>query len=424
MKKKFLLLTFSALLLLCASIFQASAANLSPALDIVANQANIDINGIVGNDIVFSKNTIKKLLDCEVLSKIKITALPNEEQGVFILDGNEVEKGEVITSKELSRLVFSPISNDSFDTSFSFDVFSSGIEYGVTCRIHMLKELNFSPIINQSAHVSTFESVCYYSSLNASDPENDELSFEIVDYPKKGILKLTDSKKGTYCYTPYKSASGSDSFYYVAIDSHGNRSKPAKTSINIEKLENGVVYSDMQDNRYGYAATFLSQAGILTGENINGEYLFHPDDEISKGKFLMYAMACAQIPTCISSKECSAITDLGSAKGQIRDYVITGYSLGYLDGILNDNDTIEINSPITFAEAAAVINRICQYTAKSDQFVFAPSNDIPTWAYIAVNTLSSNCPNVEIPSDITQNYITRGQFAKLMTDTVLDLKNN
>ncbi len=419
MKKKFLLLTFSALLLLSFSIFQASAASLSPALDVIAHQINIDINGIVGNDIVFSKSTIKDLLDCQVLSKIKITALPNEDQGIFTLKGNKVEKGEIITSKELNKLVFSPVSKNSFDTSFSFDAFASGIEYNVTCQVHIMSNLNFSPVISQSAEVSTFGGVCCYSSLNATDPENDELTFEIVGYPEKGIIRLTDSKKGTYCYTPYKNSSGQDTFSFIAIDNHGNRSTPAKIKININKLENGVVYSDMQESPYGYAATILSKEGILTGEYINGEYLFHPDNEISKGEFLMYAMACANIPVGINKDECSAISDIDTVKGQIKSYILTGYSFGYLDGLFGESDTIKINSPITFAEGAAVINRICHYTAKAEQFVFSPSDNTPTWAYLAVNTLLSNCPDAEIPSDVMQKYITKGQFAKLMTDTVL-----
>lgn len=424
MKKKFLLLTFSVLLLLSFSIFQASAASLSPALDVIAHQINIDINGIAGNDIVFSKSTIKELLDCQILSKIKITALPNEDQGIFTLDGNKVEKGEIITSKELNNLVFSPSSPNCFDTSFSFDVLSSGIEYNVTCRVHILDKLNFSPVITPIKEVSTFDGVCCYSSLKATDPENDELTFEIVDYPEKGVIRLTDSKKGTYCYTPYKSSSGQDTFSFIAVDNHGNRSKPAKIKININKLENGVVYSDMQESPYEYAATVLSQKGILTGEYINGEYLFHPDDEISKGEFLMYAMACANIPVGINTDECSAISDMDTVKGQMKSYILTGYSFGYLDGLLSEYDTLKVNAPITFAEGATIINRICRYTAKAEQFVFSPSDNTPMWAYLAVNTLSSNCPKVEIPSNIMQNYITKGQLAKLMTDTVLAADND
>lgn len=425
MKKKLFLLTFSAVFLLVFSVFQVSAATFSPALNVIANKAELKINGICGNDILFSKKFFKELLSCRILNKIQITGLPDEDKGVFTINGNKIECGEVISARELDNLVFSPITSDSFDTDFSFDVFSPGIRYNATCSIHIIDKLNFSPVIIQATSVSTFEGVSCFSSLTAIDPENDALTFEITEFPKKGTIDLKSKTKGEYCYTPYKNSHGDDCFYYIAVDKYGNKSTPAKVTVNIDKLDNGVIYSDMQKSPYGYAATLLSKQSILTGENLNGEYLFHPNKEITKAEFLTYTMLCAKIPLCQTEKNnhnsnLESIVDFDTINNeQIKNYVSLGYDLGYLDGIINEGGTIEINSPITFAEGAAIINKICCYNTTEEHFVFSPAENIPTWARLAVSTLQANCPTVDIPESIMKNSITREQFAKLMTDTIL-----
>lgn len=80
--------------------------------------------------------------------------------------------------------------------------------------------------------------------LHASDPEGDELRYEITEYPAKGLVTL-DSAAGKYEYTPYSGASGTDSFSYRACDSYGNYSAESAVSLKIEKSDSEIVFSDM-----------------------------------------------------------------------------------------------------------------------------------------------------------------------------------
>lgn len=423
MKKKCLLLTLSVSFLLATSILQASASKLSPAFDVISCNSNISINGIVGNDIKLSKDIMKELLDCKVLSKIIITELPDNACGTLKLNNHPVSIGDTITSKDMSSLVFTP--NIKQNTSFSFDVFSSGIEYNVNCDINILEALNFSPIITAEAsanlNFSTYQNVCFNSKLYACDPEGDEIIYEITKYPQKGIIQLTDSGKGTFRYTPTLNSSGKDSFSFVAVDVHGNRSLPAEMIININELKNQPVYADLYQHPAQYAATVLSERGIFTGEKINDKTFFYPDKVVSRGEFLTLAMSFAKIsPSNNTSTTCDEISDITKLDEQLKDYVLCGKKLGYLDGIQLTNGYLQATAPINFAEAATIINRICNHTINTEHFVFAPNTSIPTWAYTAVSLLSNSIPEITIPEDVINTPLNRGQCVQLIIESLMD----
>ena len=102
--------------------------------------------------------------------------------------------------------------------------------------------------------------------FSAVDPEGDLLSYRLADKPSRGSVELGEN--GAFTYTPYENKTGKDTFTYVAVDSAGNLSNPAKVSIRIEKAATTVTYADMGANAAHKAAVRLAELGILRGEQI------------------------------------------------------------------------------------------------------------------------------------------------------------
>ncbi len=55
--------------------------------------------------------------------------------------------------------------------------------------------------------------------LQADDPDGDDLTFSIVTPPARGTVTLIDASSGTFRYVPYPNAFGTDSFLFKASDS-------------------------------------------------------------------------------------------------------------------------------------------------------------------------------------------------------------
>ncbi len=68
--------------------------------------------------------------------------------------------------------------------------------------------------------------------LVGKDPENDALTFAVVDGPKSGALKDLDPKTGVVTYTPFADFLGDDAFTFTVRDG-ASTSAPAKVSLSV-----------------------------------------------------------------------------------------------------------------------------------------------------------------------------------------------
>ena len=128
--------------------------------------------------------------------------------------------------------------------------------------------------IAENLELSTYRGVSVGGRLSATDPDGDQLSFEITTEPVKGSIEL--SEDGRFVYTPESGKRGKDYFGYRATDSEGNRSQEATVIIRIEKQKSKVTYSDLSGAGCAYAAVRLAENGIFTGACLAGSYVFEP----------------------------------------------------------------------------------------------------------------------------------------------------
>jgi dTDP-4-dehydrorhamnose 3,5-epimerase-like enzyme len=124
---------------------------------------------------------------------------------------------------------YTPNKGYSGSDSFTFKANDGQADSNVANISITVKETN-SPPVAEDGKLTTKENTAASDTLMASDPDDNPLTFAIVDKPLHGSADLGDN--GVYTYTPNNGYSGSDSFTFKANDGQAD-SNTATISITI-----------------------------------------------------------------------------------------------------------------------------------------------------------------------------------------------
>jgi VCBS repeat-containing protein len=97
-----------------------------------------------------------------------------------------------------------------------------------------------TPPTASSSTLQTNEDTPVDSTLNASDPDGDTLTFSIVTQGTLGTASITDTASGAYTYTPDTGAMGTDSFTFKANDGSSD-SNTATVTVTILGINDAPV---------------------------------------------------------------------------------------------------------------------------------------------------------------------------------------
>ncbi|CDC71424.1 putative surface layer protein [Oscillibacter sp. CAG:155] len=268
--------------------------------------------------------------------------------------------------------------------------------------------------------ISTYRGIPYEAQLLGSDAEGDDLTFAVVDEPRKGTVEIDGAN---FTYTPEENATGADRFTYAVTDSAGHVSQPATVSVTIEKTKSGVTYSDTAGSAAAAAAQDLAEQGIFVGARIGDQYYFEPERTVSRSEFVAMALETA-------GRDVTAVTMTGFCDdAAIPTWVKAYAAAGVAEGIVQGTSTAEGvafrgNSPITFNEAATVLNRLLDVEDVDLAVWYAGRETVPSWAAQAVGNLEAvNVLAVgSFGSDSLDTTITRADAARMLSAarTVLD----
>ena len=388
MKKTILILLAALLTVLCVSSVSAASAStiLSPALEVISSKIIMVKSGLVAGSITFSKEDFNKGVGCAVDS-ITLTSLPDPSDGVLLYNGSAVAINQTISSKGLDALKYVP-TNSSDPSSFKFR--TSG-EYSIECSIRYTDTLNLAPtagLTADSVSVWTQTDITAFGKLSASDPEGDAMTFEIVQYPTKGILELRDAMTGDYTYTPCANVTGKDSFTYAAVDEWGHYSEECSVIVDIEKAASDISFADMDGHWAHNAAIVMAAENAMETEEVDGKILFNPDENITREDFLVTVMkilGAGDIPPAET-----VFADNDEISEDASGYVARAYSLGVISGEEIDGlSYFKPSSTVSRAQAAVILNTIIGAEEPDTVPVFADGDSVPTWARGALYALTS-----------------------------------
>ncbi len=376
-------------------------------------------NGLASDVISFSPEDFR-VEGNAALRSIVVTSLPDPSAGMLTIGNQAVPQGSEVAVAALDGLRFTPLATPMLSaTSFTFSpLFDNGAAgEDVTVGLYLLASANEAPVA-ENLSLCTYKNVEIQGTFAGVDPEGDLLTFQLISKPARGAVTQEADGSAQFTYTPYENKTGKDAFTYVAVDAVGNTSAPATVSIKIEKQKTKICYSDMTGVEGHRDAVRLAEAGLLIGEQMGNEYLFHPEQTVSRAQFTALAMATAGLEV-MTEASMTGFADDDVMAAWAKPYVSSALRSGVVQGSLDQEGRVvfQAGAPITAAEAAVLLNRTLRVTDVSETFV--PSGmDTPPWCAQAVANLNS-C-NALPASAVLSEPLTRSQAA-VMLSAALDV---
>ena len=267
--------------------------------------------------------------------------------------------------------------------------------------------------IAQEITISTYRDIPCKARFLATDSEGEDMTFAVAEQPRKGSVTIDGAD---FTYTPDEGVTGGDSFTYTATDSAGNVSLPATVTVTIDKTRSGVTYADTADSAAAAAAQDLAERGVFTGAKIGDTYYFEPEKTVSRSEFLAMILETA-------GRDVTAVTMTGFCDdGAIPTWAKAYAAAGVTDGIIRGTATAEGvafrgEEPITFNEAATVLNRVLDLGDVDLSVWYADREAVPSWAAQAVANMEavSVLAAGSFGSEEMSDQVTRADAAQMLS---------
>ena len=172
------------------------------------------------------------------------------------------------------------------------------------------------------------------------------------------------------------------------MDAEGNTAQPAAITIEIKKNKTGLTYSDMDGDPAHYAAIYLSQKGVMTGETIGSCAFFHPNRPVTRSEFI--AMTAAAADLSVEPTDQTDFADDSGLSAWAKPYISAAAANGLVSGYATVSGVSEIRGEktITTAEAGVVLDHLLDGTLSGVQYAWSMSDHSPQdWAQPAIARL-------------------------------------
>lgn len=237
--------------------------------------------------------------------------------------------------------------------------------------------------IAQEIKAETYVEIPIEIELQAMDTDNDIVLYQLTEEPRLGTANIQGN---ILSYSPGAKV-GKDKFSYTAVDADGNTAQAAQITIEVQKNRAKLTYSDMVGNPAHYAAIYLAEKGIMTGESIGGCSFFRPTQTVTRSEFIAMAASIAELP--IEPTEQTDFADDAGLSPWAKPFVSTAAASGLVNGYQTTGGLNEIRgqNPITLAEASVVINNLLSESMDGLQFTLAETHSDMDWARSAISSL-------------------------------------
>ena len=292
----------------------------------------------------------------ESLTGICVTAVP--DRGAVLLGDRVIRSGDVLAVSQLSQLTFAPAQSEA-DAAVSMrylPIRSSGVEKEAELVISIKGRRNDPPAAEDS-RVETYKNLPIEGLLSVTDPEGDAMTFTLTRSPRRGEVILRDD--GSFLYTPKKNKVGTDSFTFTATDGAGQTSPEATITIDILKPADDRQYADTASADCRFEAEWLRNSGLFTGETVNGQFCFSPDETVSRGQFLAMLMQVLELPV---DRNATVTGFADDAPQWLKPYLAAALRSGIISGYPAEGGVeFRASQAVSADEAALMVSRALDF---------------------------------------------------------------
>lgn len=327
------------------------------------------------------------------LTGICITGVP--EAGTVALGGRRVLPGDVLTADQAAQLTFAPDQTEadsSAQVSF-LPVVDGQLAEESVMTIGIRGKANQPPVAEDDA-LETYKNLALTGKLKVTDPEGEALTVTLTRSPKRGSVELGED--GSFTYTPKKNKVGVDSFTYTAADPAGKVSREATVTITILKPTDAAQYTDTLGQDCRFAAEWMKNTGIFTGETVGETLCFAPQREVTRGEFVTMLVKTLDIPA-EEQLTCTGYED--DVPAWLRPYLAAAVRSG-LTADLPDRQSFGCDEIITGAEAAVMLQNALDLPY--DAPAMAEEEPVPAWAQASLTALEAGGIALEADEPLTR----------------------
>ena len=217
-----------------------------------------------------------------------------------------------------------------------------------------------APVV-QPVTAQTCVDIAVEAELSAADADNDVVLYQLTEKPRLGTAKIEGS-----------------TLYYT----------PGRITIEIKKNKTRLTYSDMDGDPAHYAAIYLAQKGVMTGETIGSCAFFHPSRPVTRSEFI--AMTAAAADLSVEPTDQTDFADDSGLSAWAKPYISAAAANGLVSGYATVSGVSEIRGEktITTAEAGVVLDHLLDGTLSGVQYAWSMSDHSPQdWAQPAIARL-------------------------------------
>ena len=292
----------------------------------------------------------------EAVTGICVTSLP--DRGAVLLGNRVIRSGDVLAASQLSQLTFAPAEAETDGTvSLRYlPIRDSGVDAEAELVISIKGRRNEPPTA-EDAKVETYKNLPIEGLLSAADPEAGALTFTLTRSPRRGEVILRDD--GSFLYTPKKNKVGTDSFTFTATDNAGNVSREATVTVDILKPTDDRQYTDTSSSDCRFEAEWLRNTGLFTGETVNGQFCFSPEETVSRGQFLAMLMQVLDLPVDRSATVTGFVDE---SPDWLKPYLAAAMRSGIISGYPAEGGVeFRANQAVSADEAALMVSRALDF---------------------------------------------------------------
>ena len=336
------------------------------------------------------------------ITGICVTAVP--ESGAILLGDRKIRSGDILTAQQISQMTFVPAETETdLEAILTYlPIYPDRVEAAATMSIAVLGKQDLAPVAKDS-DMETYKNLPNEGTLKAEDPEGQALTYTVTRQPRRGTVTVRDD--GSFLFEPKKNKVGVDSFTYTATDPAGNVSREATVTITILKPTEATLYTDTAGESCRFAAEWMKNTGIFTGETVSGNSCFGPGKTVSRGEFLTMMVSALELAVDDTAAQTGYTDDTAPwLKPYLAAAMRSGLTAGWPDG-----DVFAADQPITGAEAAVMLQNALDLTMPADAQADA---DVPAWAADAITVLGAN--GITLTAD---EALTRARAAEVLYQT-------
>lgn len=285
----------------------------------------------------------------EEIAGICITDLP-DNLGALMLGSRCLREGDVLTSDQVAQMTLRPLDTEEDKTLEVgyLPIYPGRVAEGAVMTISVRGKDNKPPVAEDST-LETYKNLPNTGKLKVSDPENQPMTFTVTRQPRRGVVTI--SEDGSFTYTPKKNKVGVDSFVYTAADPAGKVSREATVTITILKPSDATQYTDTAGKDCRFAAEWMKQTGIFTGETVGESPCFSPERQVTRGEFVTMLVKALDLPVDENVTQTGYEDEIPL---WLQPYLAAAVRSGLTDGLENQR-VFEADSPMTAAEADVML---------------------------------------------------------------------